>query len=120
MISTKNLSFTYPHGKKVFSNLNIEEPAGNITGILGKNGAGKTTLLYLLSGLLFPASSQIDVNGHTPEKRLPDFLNDIYIIPEHFYTPDVTISKYLNAFHPFYPKFDLQKCHIEKLKKEKK
>jgi len=36
---------------------------GDRLGILGHNGAGKSTLLRLLSGVYYPTSGEIDING---------------------------------------------------------
>jgi ABC-2 type transport system ATP-binding protein len=33
-------------------------------------------------------------------------LNDIFIVPEEFYFPPISIDNYLKAYAPFYPKFD--------------
>ena len=34
--------------------------------LLGPNGAGKTTTLKLLSGILYPTSGEVLVNGFVP------------------------------------------------------
>jgi ABC-2 type transport system ATP-binding protein len=64
--------------KKYFANqkavddvsLNIEK--GSIFGLLGPNGAGKTTLIRMITGIFFPDSGNITLNG----KKF-DPLNDI-------------------------------------------
>jgi ABC-2 type transport system ATP-binding protein len=94
----------------VFDDLNLQQPSGSIIGLLGKNGTGKTTLLHLVSGLLFPSHGSIEINGFNPQDRQPAFLSDIYFVPEDFYTPDITIDKFIKVFSPFYPKFDVKKC----------
>jgi len=86
--------------------LNIEP--GNICGLLGKNGAGKTTLLKLISGLLYAKSGQLSVNGYDPAKRLPDFLADLYIVPEEFYVPNMKIATFEKVYGAFYPKFSAE------------
>ena len=106
MIEVKNLSFGYKKRKPLYKNLNLSLPVGSIYGLLGKNGAGKSTLLKNFTGLLFPKHGELFVNGYTPKKRLPSFLETIYFIPEEVYVPSLTINRYKNLFAPFYPLFN--------------
>ena len=62
-IQIQNVSFTYPKGREVLSNLTLDLPASGLTGLLGPNGAGKSTLMKLLSASLLPSSGAILVNG---------------------------------------------------------
>ena len=48
---------------EAFSNLNINLTEGDRLGILGPNGSGKTTLLKIISGVIYPTSGVIRVNG---------------------------------------------------------
>ncbi|MCL4332988.1 MAG: ABC transporter ATP-binding protein [Candidatus Thermoplasmatota archaeon] len=50
-------------------NLSLELKGPGIVGILGPNGAGKTSLLKLITGLLFPNSGNLTVNGHSLSER---------------------------------------------------
>ncbi len=43
--------------------LNLTIKKGEILGILGKNGAGKSTLLKVITGVAFPTSGSVEVNG---------------------------------------------------------
>ncbi|NRB50946.1 MAG: ABC transporter ATP-binding protein [Saprospiraceae bacterium] len=106
MIQLKDLSFSYGKGPMLFEGLELSIPGGNIYGLLGKNGAGKTTLLSLISGLLFPKSGSCEVLGHTPRKRQPSFLSDLYFIPEELHIPAMRINTFVDIYSPFYPKFD--------------
>lgn len=106
MIEIKNLSFGYNRKKLLYKDLSLSLPSGNIYGLLGKNGAGKSTLLKNMIGLLFPTEGSININGHSPKKRLPSFFKTIYFIPEEVYVPSVTVERYCNLFSPFYPAFD--------------
>ena len=117
MIQIDKLSFGYNSKKLLYKDLSLELETGRIYGLLGKNGAGKSTLLKNMIGLLFPTLGTVNVNGFTPKKRLPSFLQTIYFIPEEVYVPSLTIDKYINLFGPFYPKFDKQQFinHLDQL-----
>jgi ABC-2 type transport system ATP-binding protein len=106
MITINNLSFAYKKQASLFSELSLNEEAGQIIGLLGKNGAGKTTLLQLISGLLTPASGNIIVNEHNPTKLSPQFLEQLYFVPEEFIMATVKMRKYVEGNAPFYPRFD--------------
>ena len=93
MIKIRNLSFSYNSKKHLYKNLSLDMPMGSIYGLLGKNGAGKSTLLKNLSGLLFPTEGHIEINNFTPKKRLPAFLETIYLIPEAISVPSITIKR---------------------------
>ena len=43
--------------------ININLPQGEVIGILGKNGSGKSTLLKMITGVVFPTSGSLKVNG---------------------------------------------------------
>lgn len=107
MIEFKNLSFRYPNGHQVFSDLNLHIANGGIYGLLGPNGQGKSTLLYLISGLLRPTSGSVTMNGTSTGKRLPSTLSEIFIVPEEFSLPAITMKEYCCINAPFYPKFSI-------------
>jgi ABC-2 type transport system ATP-binding protein len=106
MIQINDLNFAYPRQEALFSDLTMQLEAGSITGLLGKNGAGKTSLLKLLAGLLFPQSGEISVLDHNPRERKVSMLNDIFLVPEEFSFPAISINSFLKAHTRFYPKFD--------------
>ena len=107
MLNISNLRFSYSKRRQpLFDNLDCELQAGSIVGLLGKNGAGKTTLLKLMTGLLRPTEGEVSIMGYQPSDRLAPMLQDIYFLPEEFYHPGVTISKYVKANSGFYPRFD--------------
>lgn len=105
MVSIENLHFSYPK-KEIFDGLNLQVKQGYIYGLLGKNGTGKSTLLFNIAGLLFPKAGRINVLGYNPGERLPAFLQDIFLIPEEFHLPDISIPKFVKYTAPFYRWFD--------------
>lgn len=112
MIHIQNINFSYDK-HEVFDNLSLTFKEDKIYGLLGLNGAGKSTLLYLMCGLLFPQKGKIDFNGYDMTKRNPNALADLFLVPEEFDLPKITLKKYVKLNAPFYPNFSqetLDKC----------
>lgn len=106
MIDVKDLCFHYQGSKhQVFDHFNLHIAPGHVYGLLGKNGTGKSTLLYLISGLLRPGSGSITVDGMESQKRLPNMLRDIFIVPEEYNMPDMPFDTLVNIMRTFYPHF---------------
>ncbi len=114
MIDIKNISFAYSGQKeKVFDNFSLQLNANNIYGLLGKNGTGKSTLLYLISGLLRPKHGEVTVDGYKSADRRPEMLEELFIVPEEFDLPSMTLDRYVSINEPFYPHFSrevLENC----------
>jgi ABC-2 type transport system ATP-binding protein len=108
MIHIQKLDFSYKKQPPLFANLNMELNTGSITGLLGKNGAGKTTLLKLIVGLQLPQSGKIEVLAHKPIDRYPSFLQNVFMVPEEFHLPSLTIKNFVKANSGFYPLFDIE------------
>ncbi len=64
---------------------------GEILSILGENGSGKTTLMNMISGIYFPDSGQIFIDGSEVVIRSPKdaFDHKIGMIHQHFKLIDV-------------------------------
>lgn len=108
MIKINNLKFSYPH-HAVLDGISMTLTEGNVYGLLGENGVGKTTLLKLLAGLLKPSDGQILIEGQTPYKRSPFFLQDMFFVPEDFYAAEKSIKAFFDGKRKFYPKADIEK-----------
>ena len=52
MIQATNLSYTYPGGRQVFSDLSLDIGRGEKVAIMGDSGTGKSTLMHVLLGLI--------------------------------------------------------------------
>lgn len=61
-ITCSHLSFSWPDGTEVFSDLSFTVGAGH-TGLVAPNGAGKSTLLKLIAGELQPTIGGVTVDG---------------------------------------------------------
>jgi len=64
---------------------------GEILSLLGENGSGKTTLMNMISGIYFPDSGEILVNGKPVEIRDPGdaYKLGIAMVHQHFKLIDV-------------------------------
>src|SRR5450755_667402 len=69
-----------PTTVKAVDGISFEIAAGERVGFLGPNGAGKTTTLKVLSGLLYPSSGEVSVDGHLPQRREDAFLKKIMLV----------------------------------------
>lgn len=108
IMSIKNLAFGYNKKKLLFEDFSLELPKGNIVGLLGKNGAGKSTLLYLMSGLLRPLKGSVVMNGCEVSQRKLTTLSDMFIVPEEFSLPRLTLMQFVRIYSVFYPRFSEQ------------
>ena len=109
----KNLSFCYPkHSDSVFSDFNLQLQSGRIYGLLGPNGAGKSTLLYMMAGLLTPDKGQVILDGVDVRKRRPSIMREIFLVPDEFELPNVTLQQYIKTNSVFYPRFSKDDMNI--------
>ena len=106
MIEVENLSFSYGRRKSmVLEDFSMKLDKGSVYGLLGKNGTGKSTLLYLMAGLLRPQTGNVLYKGVDVKKRYPDTLQDMFLVPEEFALPNVSLKQYVKLNAPFYPNF---------------
>ena len=106
MIKVEDLSFSYGRRKtKVLGGFSMSLNKGSVYGLLGKNGTGKSTLLYLMAGLLRPQTGKVYYKGVDVTLRKPTTLQDMFLVPEEFALPNVSMKQYVKLNAPFYPHF---------------
>ena len=106
MIKVEDLSFSYGRRKtKVLDGFSMSLNKGSVYGLLGKNGTGKSTLLYLMAGLLRPQTGKVYYKGVDVTLRKPTTLQDMFLVPEEFALPNVSMKQYVKLNAPFYPHF---------------
>ena len=89
-IELKNIS-KYFGNNAANKNINLSVNHGEILAILGENGSGKTTLMNMLSGIYYPDSGEIYINGEKVDIRSPKDSFDLGIgmIHQHFKLVDL-------------------------------
>ena len=106
MLKVKNLTYGYrKSATKIFNNFSLELEPGRVYGLLGRNGAGKSTLIYLMTGLLTPESGDVEYEGVDVRERRPSTLSNVFIVPEEFELPAISLNQYVAINAPFYPNF---------------
>lgn len=113
MINIKDVTFGYSSSAKVLEDFSLQFQDGGVYGLLGKNGTGKSTLLYLITGLLRAQKGSVEVDGVDARKRNAEILSEIFIVPEEYDLPAISLTSYEKAIKAFYPRFSdelLEKC----------
>ncbi|MCL2412159.1 MAG: ATP-binding cassette domain-containing protein, partial [Treponema sp.] len=90
IIKTHNLTKTF--GQVIANDkVSFDVRRGEILALLGENGSGKTSLMNMLSGIYFPDSGEIEVNGSFVSIRSPKdaFTLGIGMVHQHFKLVDV-------------------------------
>lgn len=67
--SVQNLFHRETLIREAVKDISFSVEKGEMIGLLGPNGAGKTTTLKLLSGILFPTSGSVSIDGFVPWER---------------------------------------------------
>lgn len=76
IVDISGLEFAYPT-RKIFSDINLAIPRGQVTGIMGGSGSGKTTLLRLIGGQLQPSRGVCKVMGQDVHRISQDALYEL-------------------------------------------
>lgn len=113
-IVVKNLSKNY--GKiHALSNVNLNIPAGQITGIVGPNGAGKTTLIKAIIGSLQPTSGTVGVLDLDPIKQRWDLRKKLGYMPQEMALYDDLSARENVAFYARLHHIKNPREHADKL-----
>lgn len=62
-LNIENLSFSYPNGRDVLSDISFSIRKGEKVALVGKNGSGKSTLMKIIAGLYKPARGTVKLPG---------------------------------------------------------
>lgn len=99
-MSIECVSLSKNYGKKAaLKDVSVTIKEGRITGLVGPNGAGKSTLLKLMTGLVFPTSGYVNIDGwdvHTNHREAMSCLGAVVEWPGFY--PDLTARQNLAIF----------------------
>lgn len=107
MIRINNITFSYRRkADDVLTNFSLSIEPGAIYGLLGLNGEGKSTLLHLMAGVLTPNAGNITIDDVDVRLRRPSTLSKLFIVPEEFSLPEISLENYVRINAPLYPSFN--------------
>ncbi|MBP3233383.1 MAG: ABC transporter ATP-binding protein [Eubacterium sp.] len=66
--------------KEAVKNISFSIEKGEMVGFVGPNGAGKSTTIKMLSGILYPDSGSISVDGVIPYKQRKEYVGRIGVV----------------------------------------
>lgn len=66
--------------KTAVDDISFEIKEGEIVGFIGANGAGKSTTIKMITGILYPDSGEITVDGYNPYKDRKKYVRNIGVV----------------------------------------
>ncbi len=66
--------------KQAVKEISFQIEKGEMVGFIGPNGAGKSTTIKMLSGILYPDSGKISVDGYIPYKQRKEYVSRIGVV----------------------------------------
>lgn len=106
-VEIRNLVKNYP-GVEALKSINVNFPAGKITGLIGPNGSGKSTMLKSIAGLVQPFSGEVLIFGERPGRKTK---NETAFLPEinHFYK-GMSIKQVINLYESQFSNFNRERA----------
>ncbi|WP_327148406.1 ABC transporter ATP-binding protein [Nocardia sp. NBC_01329] len=100
-IEFENVSFGYPAGESVLSELTFSVPAGTTTAVVGPSGAGKTTLLRLVARYYDVDSGRVVVGGHDVRKQpSATLLSQLSLVFQNVYLFNRSVAENIRIGRP--------------------
>jgi ATP-binding cassette, subfamily B, bacterial len=109
-----DVSYRYPGGPVVLSNVRLEIPARTRVAVVGETGSGKTTFAKLLTRLMDPAAGEVLLSG-TPLSvvRFSSLRRRVVMVPQDGFLFDATVAENIRFARPELSPDDLDLAFTE-------
>jgi ATP-binding cassette subfamily B protein len=95
------VSFAYPGGPTVLSDVDLEIPAKTRVAVVGETGSGKTTFAKLLTRLMDPVSGQVLLSGVPLDGvRFASLRRRVVMVPQDGFLFDATVGENIRYGQP--------------------
>ena len=95
------VSYSYPDGPEVLSEVTVDIPVGARVAIVGETGSGKTTFAKLLVRLIDPSFGLVYIGGvPAPSIRLAELRSRVGFVPQEGFLFDDTVANNVRYGRP--------------------
>jgi ATP-binding cassette, subfamily B, bacterial len=95
------VSYAYPDGPTVLSDVDLEIPAKSRVAVVGETGSGKTTFAKLLTRLMDPATGQVLLSGVPLDRvRFASLRSRVVMVPQDGFLFDATVADNVRFARP--------------------
>ncbi|GLI01182.1 ABC transporter ATP-binding protein [Phytohabitans aurantiacus] len=96
-----HVSFAYPDGPRVLSDVDLEIPAKTRVAVVGETGSGKTTFAKLLTRLMDPSEGAVLLSGAPLDRvRFASLRSRVVMVPQDGFLFDATVAENVRFGHP--------------------
>ena len=100
-VSVRGLSFAYPTGDTVLSDVNADIRPGQRVAVVGQTGSGKTTFAKLVVRLLDPAGGVVEIAGiPVGNVRFASLRSRVGYVPQEGFLFDTTVAENVRYGRP--------------------
>ncbi|GAB3810972.1 ABC transporter ATP-binding protein [Micromonospora zhanjiangensis] len=108
------VSFAYPDGPVVLSDVSLEIPAKTRVAVVGETGSGKTTFAKLLTRLMDPTAGSVRLSGVPLDRvRFDSLRSRVVMVPQDGFLFDATVADNVRFARPDLDDADLELAFSE-------
>ncbi|HEY7564372.1 MAG TPA: ABC transporter ATP-binding protein [Acidimicrobiia bacterium] len=110
----RDVTFRYPGGPEVISDLNVEIPVGRRVAVVGETGSGKTTFSKLVTRLLDPGDGQIEIGGVPVNRvRFASLRQRVAYVPQEGFLFNTSVAENVRYGRPEASEREIRTAFIE-------